>query len=73
MERKFHPFYSVREIIDNIKIYEVDPAYVNYLIPYAPHLFHNSKKGQTNNRKYIGVVLQVNDTNYFLFRPTIIL
>lgn len=24
-----------------------------------------SKKGQTNNRKYIGVVLQVNDTNYF--------
>lgn len=51
--------------MDNIKIYEVDSAYVNYLIPYAPHLFHNSKKGQANKRKYIGIVLQVNDTDYF--------
>lgn len=51
--------------MDNIKIYEINPAYINYLVPYAPHLFHNSKKGQANERKYIGVVLQINGMDYF--------
>lgn len=51
--------------MDNIKIYEVDVTYVNYLVPYAPHLFHNKKEGQQNSRKYIGVVLTINEMNYF--------
>ena len=50
---------------DTIKIYEIDTAYINYLVPYAPHLFHNSQKGQANERKYIGVVLQINGFDYF--------
>lgn len=49
----------------DIKLYEVNPAYIEYLSAYAPHLFHNKKPGQHNERKYIGVILQVNDTNYF--------
>lgn len=49
----------------NIKFYEVDAKYVNYLSPFAPHLFHNKQAGQHNERKYIGIVLQVNGFDYF--------
>lgn len=51
--------------MDNIKLYEVDPKYIDYLIPYAPHLFRNKKPGQNNERKYIGVVLYINGFEYF--------
>lgn len=51
--------------MDNIKLYEVDPKYIDYLIPYAPHLFKNKKPGQNNERKYIGVVLNINGFEYF--------
>lgn len=48
-----------------IKIYEVNPRYIDYLIPFAPHLFQNKQPGQRNERKYIGIVLIVNGMNYF--------
>jgi len=51
--------------MDNIKLYEVNPGYVEYLMPYAPHLFRNKQSGQQNERKYIGVVLTVNGMDYF--------
>lgn len=51
--------------MDNIKIFEINTAYIDYLAPYAPHLFRNRQKGQANERKYIGVVLQINGLNYF--------
>ena len=51
--------------MDNIKFYEVSAAYVDQLTPHAPHLFRNKKDGQQNERKYIGVVFQINDLNYF--------
>lgn len=51
--------------MDNIKFYEVDAEYVDYLLPYAPHLFQNKKQNQQNERKYIGIVLQINGMNYF--------
>lgn len=51
--------------MDSIKFYEISPAYVNYLVPHAPHLFQNKKVGQQNERKYIGVVLTVNGMDYF--------
>ena len=38
---------------------------MDYLAPHAPHLFRNKKDGQQNERKYIGVVFQINDLNYF--------
>ena len=40
-----------------IKLYEIDPASINYLGKCAPHLFHNKAAGQVNERKYIDVVL----------------
>ena len=48
-----------------IKLYEVNPKYIDYLVPFAPHLFHNKKPGQSNERKYIGVILVVEGMNYF--------
>lgn len=50
---------------ENIKFYEVDNKYIDYLLPVAPHLFRNKKLGQQNERKYIGVVLTVNGMDYF--------
>ena len=51
--------------MDNIKLYEISPAYIDYLVPYVPHLFQNKQAGQQNERKYIGVILSVNGMNYF--------
>ena len=51
--------------MDNIKLYEISPAYVDYLAPHAPHLFRNKQVGQRNERKYIGIVLTVGDMDYF--------
>ena len=51
--------------MENIKLYEVDSQYIEYLIPYAPLLFHNKKQHQHNERKYIGVILSVHGVEYF--------
>ncbi len=50
---------------DDIKFYEVDAKYINYLLPFAPHMFWNKEPGENNDRKYIGIVLIVNDMDYF--------
>lgn len=49
----------------DIKLYNIDNRYIDYLSPHAPHLFHNKKPGQQNERKFIGVILQVNGLDYF--------
>lgn len=50
----------------NLYIYEVDCEYIDYLSKYASHIFHNAKQGQSNSRKYIGIVLEVNGLKYFI-------
>lgn len=49
----------------SIKLYEVEAEYVDYLSDYAPHLFHNKGDDQKHSRKYIGVLLTVDDMSYF--------
>lgn len=49
----------------SIELYEINPAYVDFLVPFAPHLFHNKKAGQNNERKYIGIIMNVNEIKYF--------
>ena len=51
--------------MENIKLYEVNADYINYLSAYATHLFQNKKPGQKNERKYIGIVFQINGLDYF--------
>ena len=43
----------------------INGGYITYLSAYAPHLFQNKKSGQKNERKYIGIVLQINGFDYF--------
>lgn len=50
--------------VDNLRFYEIDSGYIEYLSKYAPHLYRNSKDTQQNERKYIGIVLKVNNLNY---------
>ncbi|MCR4939754.1 MAG: type III toxin-antitoxin system ToxN/AbiQ family toxin [Treponemataceae bacterium] len=49
-----------------IQFYEINPEYIDYLLPFAPHLFHNKQEHQANSRKYIGIVLCVNSLDYFV-------
>ena len=56
-------FYGLT--MDNLKIYEIQNSYIDYLVPFAPHLFHNRKENQENERKYIGIILTVNGLDYF--------
>ncbi len=51
--------------MDNLKLYEIVAGYVIYLSAFAPHLFQNKKSGQKNERKYVGIVLRINDFDYF--------
>ena len=32
--------------MEKLKIYEIENAYIDYLVPFAPHLFHNKKENQ---------------------------
>ena len=50
---------------DEIRFYEIEPKCIDYLLPFAPHLYGNKQPGQNNERKYIGVVLHINDLDYF--------
>jgi len=49
----------------NLSLFEINPDYIAYLSPYAPHLFGNKKPNQKNERKYIGVLFQINGMDYF--------
>ena len=52
-------------MIEKLKIYEIEESYIDYLLPFAEHLFHNKKDYEVNKRKFIGILLNVNDLDYF--------
>lgn len=58
-------FLQFGGIFLNIKFYEVDSNYINYLAQFEPRLFHNKQANQQNERKYIGILLKINGFNYF--------
>lgn len=48
-----------------LKIYEVNPDYVDYLSEYEPHLImRNAKQSQSHERKYVGILLHIDDMDY---------
>ncbi len=49
-----------------LKFYEINPAYIDFLSVFAPHLFKNKKASQVNERKYIGIVLSADSMDYFV-------
>ena len=46
-----------------LKIYEIDPKYILYLSKFQEHLFLSD--GDKSNRKYIGIILEINNYKYF--------
>lgn len=55
------PFGLMKEI----RFYEIDEDYVDYLSEFASHLFHNKHDNGRNSRKYIGILFKVNNYSYF--------
>lgn len=51
--------------MEDIKFYEINNDYIDYLVSCESRLFHNKQQGQVNERKYIGVVFQINEVEYF--------
>lgn len=51
--------------MDKLEIYEIDEKYINYLSTFEQHLFRNKKAEQKFSRKYIGIVLKINEFDYF--------
>ena len=49
----------------NLCFYEINSKYIDYLSVLEPHFFHNKRLGQQNERKYIGIILHVNNMSYF--------
>ena len=51
--------------MNNLKFYQISANYINFLSFYAPHLFHNRNSSQKHDRKYIGIILNINNMDYF--------
>lgn len=51
--------------MNHLCLYEVDENYISFLSEKAPLLFHNKKENERYGRKYIGILLRVNDSDYF--------
>lgn len=51
------------EMKNTIRIYEVKSEYVKYLSNYQEHIFVQNEEG--NNRKYIGIILEIKGIKYF--------
>ena len=62
-DEKSSPFF-LGELM--IQFYEINLDYIDYLANFAPHIFHNKQKNQNNSRKYIGIVLFINNFDYFV-------
>ncbi len=46
-----------------LKLYEISPLYIKYLAQYQKHIFWSD--GNKATRKYIGIVLQIDEMSYF--------
>lgn len=49
-----------------MRLYEVEDAYVEYLSSFDDKVLSHKKGNRKFGRKYLGVVLTVNDSNYFV-------
>ena len=51
--------------MNELKLFEIDTDYIEYLSGFEPHLFHNKKITQNFSRKYVGIILKINGFDYF--------
>ena len=57
------PVIFLEEKLRGLKLHEINPKYIKYLVQYQKHIFISD--GDKVSRKYIGIVLQINGMNYF--------
>ena len=50
----------------NLKLYSVSDEYINYLRKYDNKVYDNKVNNRKKSRKYLGVLLKVNEFNYFI-------
>ena len=59
--------------MQDIKFFEIDKEYIDYMCQFDNILFHNKQAHQKNERKYIGILFEVENLDYFVplssFKP----
>lgn len=50
----------------SLKLYSVSDEYINYLRKYEDKVYDNKFAKRNHKRKYLGVVLKINNFNYFI-------
>lgn len=53
-------------MMDNFKLYSVSDRYIHFLRTDFPNVYSNKEGHRTHTRKYIGVVLQINEFKYYI-------
>ena len=49
-----------------MKLYSVSDEYIRYLRQFETRVYDNKEKIRTNTRKYLGIVLNINNFNYYV-------
>lgn len=52
--------------MENLKIYSVTDVYVDYLRTKYPNVYSNKQETRIHTRKYVGVVIKVDNYNYYI-------
>lgn len=52
--------------MEELKIYSVSDKYIAYLRKYNPNVYSNKEDERTHTRKYVGVLLEMNEYHYFV-------
>ena len=51
--------------MDNLKLYTIDNDYMKYLFNFDNHVMYWDKDNYKSERKYLGVILKINEFKYF--------
>lgn len=49
-----------------MKLYSISDNYINYLREYDEKVYDNKEDVRKTTRKYLGIVLKVNNFNYYI-------
>ena len=49
-----------------LNLYSISNKYIKYLRKYENRVYDNKEEDKINGRKYLGVVLTVNEYNYYI-------
>lgn len=62
----FLPIRLERNIVEEFKIYSISDKYIEYLREKYPNVYSNKIDRRVHTRKYVGVVLRIDNYNYYI-------